>query len=275
MGRGRGGGLLRCIGAQEGRRQSGLPQAGCAWAAVHCRAVFMASASFVFQWRAMFSSSGSSGLGADMSAWMLQGCKGGRAVVGNRSATLRCSRQRGACPWPLPAASTSTTKQRSLLRSLWDSGPPGAAPGLPARGAEAAQMSPPPPAPPEQHGADLQRGAPLVLQDIQADAAQLVHVGVVDFGQEAHLGGVGVGVGGRRAWQAGQHKGAGRGGPSRGGATFCEAPCDCESLRQRRWRRKKLHHARACHLSTGYCCPARPPPWVQPWDSLQAGKAQA
>lgn len=39
----------------------------------------------------------------------------------------------------------------------------------------------------QQHMADLQRWGPLVLQDVQADAAQLVDVGVVDLGQEAHL----------------------------------------------------------------------------------------
>eukprot|EP01006_Ploeotia_vitrea_P044530 TRINITY_DN66836_c1_g1_i2.p1 TRINITY_DN66836_c1_g1~~TRINITY_DN66836_c1_g1_i2.p1 ORF type:complete len:150 (+),score=17.12 TRINITY_DN66836_c1_g1_i2:40-489(+) len=35
---------------------------------------------------------------------------------------------------------------------------------------------------------DLQRRRPLVLEDVQADAAELVDVGVVDLGQEAHLG---------------------------------------------------------------------------------------
>lgn len=40
----------------------------------------------------------------------------------------------------------------------------------------------------QQHGADLQRGAPLVLEDVQADAAQPVDVRVVDLGDEAHLG---------------------------------------------------------------------------------------
>jgi hypothetical protein len=40
---------------------------------------------------------------------------------------------------------------------------------------------------PQQHGADLQGRAPLVLEDVQADAAQLVNIGVVDLGQETHL----------------------------------------------------------------------------------------
>jgi len=40
----------------------------------------------------------------------------------------------------------------------------------------------------EQHGANLQRGRPLVLEDVEADAAQLVDVGVVNARQEAHLG---------------------------------------------------------------------------------------
>jgi hypothetical protein len=35
--------------------------------------------------------------------------------------------------------------------------------------------------------ADLERGAPLVLQDVQADAAQGVYVRVVDLRQEANL----------------------------------------------------------------------------------------
>jgi len=33
----------------------------------------------------------------------------------------------------------------------------------------------------------LQRGRPLILQDVQADATQAVDVGVVDLGQEADL----------------------------------------------------------------------------------------
>jgi hypothetical protein len=40
---------------------------------------------------------------------------------------------------------------------------------------------------PKQHGADLQRGAPLVLEDVQANATQLVNVGVVYLCQEPHL----------------------------------------------------------------------------------------
>eukprot|EP00315_Gephyrocapsa_oceanica_P012014 CAMPEP_0185288548 /NCGR_PEP_ID=MMETSP1363-20130426/3459_1 /TAXON_ID=38817 /ORGANISM="Gephyrocapsa oceanica, Strain RCC1303" /LENGTH=111 /DNA_ID=CAMNT_0027884427 /DNA_START=356 /DNA_END=691 /DNA_ORIENTATION=+ len=39
----------------------------------------------------------------------------------------------------------------------------------------------------EQHGSDLQRGAPLVFEDVQADAADLVDVGMVHLRQEAHL----------------------------------------------------------------------------------------
>ena len=39
----------------------------------------------------------------------------------------------------------------------------------------------------EKHCADLKGGGPLVLQDVEADAAKLVDVGVVDGGQEAHL----------------------------------------------------------------------------------------
>ena len=54
-------------------------------------------------------------------------------------------------------------------------------------------MPPPPPSPPphthspEQHRADLQRGAPLVLENIEADAAQLVDIRVVDLCEEPHL----------------------------------------------------------------------------------------
>ena len=39
----------------------------------------------------------------------------------------------------------------------------------------------------EQDGADLEGGRPLVFQDVQADAAQAVDVGVVDTGEEADL----------------------------------------------------------------------------------------
>lgn len=42
---------------------------------------------------------------------------------------------------------------------------------------------------PEQDCPDLEGRAPLVLQNVQADATQLVHIGVVDLGQEADLGG--------------------------------------------------------------------------------------
>lgn len=40
---------------------------------------------------------------------------------------------------------------------------------------------------PEQYCANLQCGTPLVFQDVQADAAQLVYVRVVDLCQEANL----------------------------------------------------------------------------------------
>ena len=43
------------------------------------------------------------------------------------------------------------------------------------------------PSPPEKHRADLQRRTPLVLEDIEADAAQLVDVGMIDLSQEADL----------------------------------------------------------------------------------------
>lgn len=39
----------------------------------------------------------------------------------------------------------------------------------------------------QQHGANLERGRPLVFEDVQADAAQAVNVGVVDAGEEADL----------------------------------------------------------------------------------------
>lgn len=41
----------------------------------------------------------------------------------------------------------------------------------------------------EEDGADLEGRGPLVLEDVEADAAQLVDVGVVDLGQEAHFRG--------------------------------------------------------------------------------------
>lgn len=55
----------------------------------------------------------------------------------------------------------------------------------------------------DQHGPDLQGRGPLVLEDVEADAAELVDVGVVDLGEEADLFGrgrarVGVGWGGER-----------------------------------------------------------------------------
>lgn len=56
------------------------------------------------------------------------------------------------------------------------------------RSMHGARMAQAPRAAPQQHGADLQRGAPLVLQDVEADAPQLVDVGVVDLGQETDLG---------------------------------------------------------------------------------------
>ncbi len=40
---------------------------------------------------------------------------------------------------------------------------------------------------PQQHCADLKRGAPLVLEDIKANASQLVNVGVVDLCQKPDL----------------------------------------------------------------------------------------
>lgn len=40
----------------------------------------------------------------------------------------------------------------------------------------------------EEDGADLEGGGPAVLEDVEADAAELVDVGVVDLGQEADLG---------------------------------------------------------------------------------------
>ncbi len=42
---------------------------------------------------------------------------------------------------------------------------------------------------PEKDGSDLQRGTPLVLEDVQADAAQLVDVWVVDLREEPDLRG--------------------------------------------------------------------------------------
>ena len=111
----------------------------------------------------MFSASGSSGFGALSKAWMLY-----------------CKR---ACIWLSAAAGNPQTSRHS----------------------------------PEQDGANLQSRRPLVLQDVQTDATQLsgreqgvacesphlatsmafsakvlaylVDVGVVDFGQEANLGG--------------------------------------------------------------------------------------
>ena len=40
----------------------------------------------------------------------------------------------------------------------------------------------------EQHRSDLQGWRPLVLEDIEADSAKLVNVGVVDLGSEEDLG---------------------------------------------------------------------------------------
>ena len=40
----------------------------------------------------------------------------------------------------------------------------------------------------EEHCADLQGRAPFVFEDIEADATELVDVGVVDLGQETNLG---------------------------------------------------------------------------------------
>jgi hypothetical protein len=39
----------------------------------------------------------------------------------------------------------------------------------------------------EQHRSDLKRWGPLVLDDVQADSAQLVDIWVVDLGDEKHL----------------------------------------------------------------------------------------
>ena len=39
----------------------------------------------------------------------------------------------------------------------------------------------------EEHGSDLQCWRPLVLEDIKADSAELINVGVVDLGSEEHL----------------------------------------------------------------------------------------
>lgn len=39
----------------------------------------------------------------------------------------------------------------------------------------------------EKHRPDLEGGGPLVLEDVEADTAQLVDVRVVDFCQEANL----------------------------------------------------------------------------------------
>lgn len=40
---------------------------------------------------------------------------------------------------------------------------------------------------PEKNCPDLQRGAPFVFQNVEADASKLVNVGVVDFCKEADL----------------------------------------------------------------------------------------
>ena len=40
----------------------------------------------------------------------------------------------------------------------------------------------------EQDRADLQRGRPLVLEDVEADAPELVRVGMVELGDEADFG---------------------------------------------------------------------------------------
>lgn len=53
----------------------------------------------------------------------------------------------------------------------------------------------------EEDGADLKGGRPLVLEDVQADATELVDVGMVHLGQEADLGrGHGV-IGGEEEFQ--------------------------------------------------------------------------
>lgn len=40
----------------------------------------------------------------------------------------------------------------------------------------------------QEHGANLQGGTPLVLEDVEADASESIDVGMIDFGDEAHLG---------------------------------------------------------------------------------------
>lgn len=42
---------------------------------------------------------------------------------------------------------------------------------------------------PQQDGPDLQRRTPLILQNVQTNAAKLVDVRMIDLRQEAHLGG--------------------------------------------------------------------------------------
>ena len=39
----------------------------------------------------------------------------------------------------------------------------------------------------QEHGSNLKRGAPLILEDVKADAAKSVYVGVIDLRQEANL----------------------------------------------------------------------------------------
>ena len=39
----------------------------------------------------------------------------------------------------------------------------------------------------EEDGADLESGAPFILQDVEADPAELIDVRVVDLCEEAHL----------------------------------------------------------------------------------------
>lgn len=193
----------------------------------------MASTSFVFQWRATFSSSGSSGLGALISAWMLQhvgrarqGQGGNQAVRGGDGAaaalTARVCGAASAANEALGAA--PATLARHPRRPHPRQTPPNSYPHVLSRLlANETKRRPQLPrlrAAPEQHCADLQRGAPLVLQDVQADAAQLVDVGVVDLGEEAHL-------------QAGQR--CGSAGPvlrTAAGHMQCKA----------RWGHKTAHH---------------------------------
>ena len=173
-----------------------------------------ASASLSFQWRATFSARGSSGLGALSSAWMLRIQKGTTvsAHCCRTEATPRPLSVAGIPPLPYTTANNlgqkvETERERKVQSTgVWQEG------GKKwERRKQLAEPRQDPPATcldsrskhihqrllvgawrqrlgaPDQDGADLKGGAPLVLQDVQADAAQLVNVGVVDFGEEADL----------------------------------------------------------------------------------------